>query len=1253
MVPIHQPTSFHPRGKIVPPLCSLIRHKTISISGGGHFHTHSSNRAKTESPALFDALDFPFESTLHPYLPNEGQRSPTSSINFIEDEYWDYYDYEVNSNRSSCERSLGESVEYKFQHFPDDPLPLQPKKPIRTKKGRSRSVGSYDMANPKYSHLKTYCVLNVQSEKQNLITPPPVRKQRSHSFGKENVAKSIPLEFKSETPLARQVLEGPIRIQNEQHFHSLPRTSRSKERTQEQRELERHDKYITCNSFNTLPKEWKIFKRRDNNSTTIVISGVNSPPNPSASAMSISMHPRPKQFHSRTYISDPRNPPTSSGLIRNSSPRKFPSREPYPSFPNKIQAFNGHRRELKPLLPLYRGKDNRHGLFDLSLSSSTAPDPNGGDWVIPEPLSPTLSGDNGNGMGKSASTSSIFGAERDNGSTSTVGREVIIEIQREGELNNVKKVSGSEPIIRRPVPENDSLGIIDAIKTTNNGMETMGKENGKGALQMETQLSWICDPITSSSDSETDSSSFQSLVCEASGDNNGMGSVGVKVIRGEDKDEFRSCNNDSSEEESVNVVVKTKEQEEPNSTEEPLYLSLSPPEIPIEQQVVGLSDQRANSALTIKRRALSSSSDDDDDRMVLTEINQSVNGQGMNSLNQSKQKYKSRVLIGLESDSTLQGTGSEVEIVLGKGTFLKDPSTEKGKDEESEALVSTKLNFEKDNLPNLEIEHDVHDPEKSGKKTELSQFGNISFSNSYRRQSPEGEESGSDETKHLSETVESKMENSGISPLPAPSRSSPDGADAEKSEGSSPTPVLEMNSEDEAKSESTDSWTEEVSFVEMEPNGPAPLDMTLHTICEESETESEHNKLTPKNSVGLAQSQTQGLEQYFNFTNSTDGDGFQNLQFDFQNYEESEFGDTFSESSFSSELRNSNDFSQAEFEEGEPMEFSSGRLEKYFFNLGVTLSNDSDSVGSESESGTSVLDNKKKVLKHHRRSAEFEEEHYEISEDEDCAFEQDGFDTIKKQRKFRKSQEDLLSSPPTTMQRTSSTETLEDSKSTDAVAMAEDISDLPSWVPRDEGAMSVIEPRDSMTSAEAGPSSSKGTTVSRSNSFNWSSDEEVNLMMRSLRQLIKNMTLSKKPEEGKGEKLLYLENELIRLMKMENMKNIVETMSSDSEDQQEDVYKLFEKADNQPELISKVMTHIGERLSTWMRDEEETEDTATIKCAQSVSSDLNDDLDSDTRFSWKGSFESTLAKRQSVGSSDSLDYYTHPPSEVSELFSDR
>ena len=69
------------------------------------------------------------------------------------------------------------------------------------------------------------------------------------------------------------------------------------------------------------------------------------------------------------------------------------------------------------------------------------------------------------------------------------------------------------------------------------------------------------------------------------------------------------------------------------------------------------------------------------------------------------------------------------------------------------------------------------------------------------------------------------------------------------------------------------------------------------------------------------------------------------------------------------------------------------------------------------------------------------------------------------------------------------------------------------------------------------------------------------------------------------------------------------------------------------------MSHIGNRLELWMRkrdSDQDEDDSATLKCAPSVSSDLNED-----RISWKGSFESALfaansSKRQSVGSTDSI-----------------
>lgn len=198
-------------------------------------------------------------------------------------------------------------------------------------------------------------------------------------------------------------------------------------------------------------------------------------------------------------------------------------------------------------------------------------------------------------------------------------------------------------------------------------------------------------------------------------------------------------------------------------------------------------------------------------------------------------------------------------------------------------------------------------------------------------------------------------------------------------------------------------------------------------------------------------------------------------------------------------------------------------------------------------------------------------------------------------------------------------------------------------------------------------------------------------MMSKLRQLIRNLVKAKaEPSKSSGgtisgapvnyqdkdKQLAYLEGELIRLMKTENLKNIVEYFSSEESDV-DDVYKFIKvvkesssNADDNsdfgeidledpellhtlqttmesnsahispkqsPELLAKVMNHIGNRLQVWMKDEnmqddDNNDDNVTLKCAQSVSSDLNED-----RFSWKGSFESALAaKRQSVGSTDSI-----------------
>jgi hypothetical protein len=688
----------------------------------------------------------------------------------------------------------------------------------------------------------------------------------------------------------------------------------------------------------------------------------------------------------------------------------------------------------------------------------------------------------------------------------------------------------------------------------------------------------------------------------------------------------------------------------------------------------------------------------------------------------------------------------------------------------------------------------------------------------------------------ISQNVLSQMNSSS-------SRSSPDGQDAERSEYGggasstttepdvdSPTPMIEqfdVTSDD-------DSWVEEIIFEDdddadmnnsnKKPPPPPPLDLTLHTIveesCEESEAEGNSGNFNqqPTTSRGArrysaSRQNDNELEKYFNFGiySNTDngssgaGEGRNSLTND-----ESEFSDTFSESSFSIQddqdmmqsgegsmeiqtdgthstvVRSGGGRSRASASSSgpvDPAELASSRLEKYFFNLGLPQSMinpissinqtaDSDSVGSESESDNSVLENRKKVLKHHRRSADFEDEFGDkvSDEEEDFGFGQDGFDTIKKtSRKVKKSgsEGNLLESSGGGGGSSKSSENLSTScgalpgSSSDSALVhssSSGIGTLKEKSPLEpqlssEGTTSSSSKEESSSASPTSPpsSSSRKSTkaggdkpvikVNRSNSFTWSSDEEVNIMMSKLRALIKNLIKSKtdsnnaaatpasssganmsspsnndptnnpsdvasctpatagsalKPNtsKDKDKQLAYLENELIRLMKSENLKNIVEYFSSEESDV-DDVYKFIkvvkesgsnsadrynagssdfhhlgldledphllktlqstmqaenddddddEEASSQvtpkgsPALLAKVMHHIGNRLAVWMKDEnggaedDTNDDNVTLKCAQSVSSDLNED-----RFSWKGSFESALAaKRQSVGSTDSI-----------------
>ncbi|XP_035711045.1 uncharacterized protein LOC110854038 isoform X4 [Folsomia candida] len=612
------------------------------------------------------------------------------------------------------------------------------------------------------------------------------------------------------------------------------------------------------------------------------------------------------------------------------------------------------------------------------------------------------------------------------------------------------------------------------------------------------------------------------------------------------------------------------------------------------------------------------------------------------------------------------------------------------------------------------------------------------------------------------------------------SRSSPDGADADRDdsttttepENDSPTPMVEQF--DVTSDE--DSWVEEIIFEEDDDTDtiqmcrkaqPPPLDLTLHTIVEESceewsEAESGNfnspqkhgNQKQQRRLKTQPQRNDNELEKYFNFGINIGDNGSQEGGRQSCTNEDSEFSDTeFSESSFS--MQDDHDHDQASLVgdnnngrkqrasvEMDPAELASSRLEKYFYNLGLPQSMmnpissinqtaDSDSVGSESESDNSVLENRKKVLKHHRRSADFEDEFGDkvSDEEEDFGFGQDGFDTIKKTaRKGSKksgSDSNLLEScgvapvvsgsskisenplsasssnsacRPSLLHGESSSSNSNNTSRVIKNPLEKSFSNSTSSSKEDSSSTSPTSPpaskKSSPSGCESGGDREKDrpvVKVNRSNSFQWSSDEEVNIMMSKLRQLIRNLVKAKaEPSKSSGgtisgapvnyqdkdKQLAYLEGELIRLMKTENLKNIVEYFSSEESDV-DDVYKFIKvvkesssNADDNsdfgeidledpellhtlqttmesnsahispkqsPELLAKVMNHIGNRLQVWMKDEnmqddDNNDDNVTLKCAQSVSSDLNED-----RFSWKGSFESALAaKRQSVGSTDSI-----------------
>lgn len=164
------------------------------------------------------------------------------------------------------------------------------------------------------------------------------------------------------------------------------------------------------------------------------------------------------------------------------------------------------------------------------------------------------------------------------------------------------------------------------------------------------------------------------------------------------------------------------------------------------------------------------------------------------------------------------------------------------------------------------------------------------------------------------------------------SRSSPDGADADRDdsttttepENDSPTPMVEQF--DVTSDE--DSWVEEIIFEEDDDTDtiqmcrkaqPPPLDLTLHTIVEESceewsEAESGNfnspqkhgNQKQQRRLKTQPQRNDNELEKYFNFCINISDNGSQEESRQSCTNEDSEFSDTvnsvnseFSESSFS------------------------------------------------------------------------------------------------------------------------------------------------------------------------------------------------------------------------------------------------------------------------------------------------------------------------------------------------------------------
>lgn len=221
------------------------------------------------------------------------------------------------------------------------------------------------------------------------------------------------------------------------------------------------------------------------------------------------------------------------------------------------------------------------------------------------------------------------------------------------------------------------------------------------------------------------------------------------------------------------------------------------------------------------------------------------------------------------------------------------------------------------------------------------------------------------------------------------------------------------------------------------------------------------------------------------------------------NEDTTEFSDTFSESG-SSSIYFSSDRKDSLENELDPVDYASSRLEKYFLNLLPTSKSTEDcqkSSDSDENSNHGAAQCKQKVKRRKKGKKSSESTSNDSSEESIPAFMgPDQFDTIKKMSSKITSKSDLEQKP-------------------------------------EEQSEPVI----------SGENNSK--SVQRSNSFlQWSSDEEVNIMMYKLKHLIKDLHSEKKepPTPEDEEQLTYLENELVRLMKIEN-KSTSNTSGSESD----------------------------------------------------------------------------------------------------------